>query len=156
MAGTTKVTVVLKMIWGPTARFVFHMASTVVDPTDPLILGLIAVLEGITRGKAIQIEISLSAASVASATADANYVSIDKALIRFHDAQGVNHSYKVPGPIPSIIESDKETIDMSDVDVLVYTAAVVTNAKTKSNDAISSAVSGHRVENRKPIKAGAV
>ena len=68
MAATTKVTVVIKCKWGPQARFSFHVDASIVDPANAVITGAITLLEAITRGKAIHIEISLSAATVASAT----------------------------------------------------------------------------------------
>lgn len=156
MAGSTKVTVVLKMKFGPQARFSFHVPSSVVDPNDVLILGLIAVLEGCTRGKAISIEISLSAAAVGSATTGAAYVNEDKALMRFIDFNGVSHAYRVPGLLPAILDTDRETVKPAESHVVDYTDAITGNAKTQSNDAITAFVSGHRIENRKPIKAGRV
>lgn len=156
MAGSTKVTIVIKLKWGPQGRFAFHVPSTVVSPTDPIVTGLIAVLEAITRGKAIHIEISLSAATVATASSGVAYVSEDKGLFRFKDAQGVGHAYKTFGLLPAILESDKETIDPTNGLVLAYTGAVTSNAKTQSGDDITTYVSGHRVENRKPIKKGRV
>jgi hypothetical protein len=156
MAGTTRVTVVIKLIWGPQGRFVFHVPSTVVDPSDAIITGLITVLEAITRGKAIHIEISLSAATSATVTTGVAYVSEDKALMRFKDENGVGHAYKVLGLLAALLQSDKETINPSNALVLAYRAAVLANAKTQNGDDITTFVSGHRVENRKPIKKGRV
>lgn len=156
MAATTKVTVTLKLAWGPQARFSFHVASTVVSPTDPIITGLITVLEAITRGKAIEIEISLSAGTAATVTTGVAYVSEDKALMRFKDENGVGHAYKVPGLLATILDTDKETIDTTDPLVDAYTTAIVANALTESGDSVSEFVSGHRIANRKPIKKGRV
>jgi hypothetical protein len=156
MAGTTKVTVTLKVYWGPQARFSFHVAASVVSPTDPIVTGLITVLEAITRGKAIEVEISLSAGTAATVTTSVAYVSEDKALMRFKDENGVGHAYKVPGLLATILSTDKETIDAADPLVSAYTSAVVANALTEAGDDVSEYVSGHRVANRKPIKKGRV
>lgn len=156
MAGTTKVTVTIKCYLGFNARFSFHVASTVVSPTDPIITGLITVLEAITRGKAIEIEISLSAATAATVTTGVAYVSEDKALMRFKDEFGVGHAYKTPGLLATLLEADKETIDATDPLVTAYTAAIIANALTEAGDEIQTFTSGHRIENRKPIKKGRV
>ena len=156
MAATTKVTVVIKCKWGPQARFSFHVDASIVDPANAVITGAITLLEAITRGKAIHIEISLSAATVASATSAVPYVSEDKMLARFKDENGVGHAYKTFGMIAAILEADKETIDPTNALVLAYTGAVTANALTEAGDAITTFVSAHRVENRKPIKKGRI
>lgn len=156
MAGSTKVTVIVKLKYGPQARFSFHVPSTVVAPDDAIITGLIAVLEAITRGKAIHIEISLSASIAGSPVSGAAYVSEDKGLFRFSDANGVSHAYKVGGILSTVVATNKEDLLTGVTPGSTYVAAVIANAKTRSNDAITTYVAGHRTENRKPIKAGTI
>jgi hypothetical protein len=156
MAGTTRVTVVIKCKWGPRANFSFHVASTVVAPDDPIVTGLITVLEAITRGKAVSIEISLSAANAGSATSAVYYKSEDKALMRFIDDNGTGHAYKLSSFKAATLEGDRETIDPANSFVIDFTDAVVANARTRSGDLISAFISGHRTENRNLIKAGRV
>lgn len=136
--------------------FVFHVDPGIVSPTNGIITGMIAVLEAVTRGKAIGIEISLVAETGGSAVSSAAYISEDKALMRFSDGQGQGHTYKVPGLLPAILEADKETIDPANSFVLAYIAAVNTYAKGRGGNSVATFVSGHRTENRKPIKAGRV
>lgn len=156
MAATTRVDVLLSMKWGPSGKLTFYVDASVVSPSDPIILGLIAVLEDICRGSPIQLTISLSAAPSASVTTGVAYVSEDKALFRFKDDDGVGHAYKIPGFLAAILQSDKETVNNGNALVIAYKNAVLTNAKTRNNEAITVYVSGHRIENRKPIKKGAI
>ena len=156
MAATTRVTLTIELIFGPKATFNFHVPADVVSPTDPIITGLITVLEAITRGKVLHIVISLSKGTTNDFVAAVAYKSGDKALMRFTDENGVSHAYKVPGLLASIIEDDKEGIDSEDTDVQAYTLAVTTNAKTAAGDMVAFFISGHRSENRNLIKAGRI
>jgi hypothetical protein len=156
LAGTTRVTVTLKVAYGPAARIVFHVASSIVAPDNAVILAVIAALETITRGKAIQIEISLQAAIAGSPASGIPYVSEDKGLFRFRDVNGVSHAQKVAGILPAIVATNAVDLITNVNPGLAYVNAVTTNAKTRNNETLSSFVSGHRTENRKPIKAGTV
>jgi hypothetical protein len=156
MAATTRVTVVLKMKYGPQARVVFHVASSIVAPDNSVILLIVGAIEALTWGKAIQIEISLAAAIAGSPVSGAAYVSEDKGLFRFRDANGVSHAYKVGGILSSVVATNKEDLLTASGVGAAYVSAITTNAKTRCNQAIASFVSGHRIENRKPIKAGVV
>lgn len=147
---------VVKVLFGPLARIVFHVSSSIVAPDDPIILLVVAAIETITRGKAIQIEISLQQAIAGSPATGVPYVSEDKGLFRFRDVNGVSHASKVAGLLPAIVATNKEDLITNVNPGLAYVTAITTNAKTRSNQAFASFVSGHRTENRKPIKAGTV
>jgi len=156
VSATTRVTLKVRVLHGPACAFVFHVSSSIVDPDDPVILGLIAVLEAVTRGKVLSIEISLRAATEGSAATGVPYISEDKALMRFTDEFSQAHAYKIPGLMESILNANHETVDATNADVITFNNAVLDEARTRAGDAIDAFTSGHRIENRKPIKAGAV
>jgi len=154
MAGTTRVTVEILFLYTLHGKFTFFVSSDVVSPTDPIILGYITVLEAITRGKAIHIEISLSQATISSATSGATYISEDKAFMRFRDEFGVGHNYKVPGPKTTVFLTNHEDVDTSLAAVIAFNAAVNTYAKGRGGNDITTFIKGYRKENRKMLKGG--
>ncbi len=148
-------TVTLTFYGGLRGRFSFHVSSAIVDPTDPVILGLITVLDGVTRGKAVHIEISLQAAIASTAASGVPYVSEDKAFFRFRDDTGTPHNFKVMGPKTTIFESaNTEVVDLTNADVIDFTDAMTTYARGRGGDVISVIINGYRKENRKRTKGG--
>lgn len=156
MAGTTRVTVTLKFLYGPVARFSFHVASSIVSPTNGVILGMITVLEAITRGKCVHIEISLQAAFVGSAGSGVAYVSEDKAFMRFKDDIGIGHNYRVMGLKAAILLTNGEDVDATATGVPAFIAAMNTYAKGRGGNDIATFIKGYRKENRKLLKGGRI
>jgi hypothetical protein len=154
MAGTTRVTVTIRCYGGLAARFVFHVASSIVSPDDAVITGLIAVLEALTHGKAVHIEISLQAAVAGSPVSSATYVNEDKAFARFKDTSGVPHNYRVFGPKTTVFDSTDHETMVTGSPVAAFITAMTTYAVGRGGNTITSFVKGYRKENRKLIKGG--
>jgi hypothetical protein len=153
-SATTRVTVTLTFVGKLKGRFTFHVSSSVVDPSDPVITGAIALIEALTRGKAVHIEISLQAATVGSVSTGVAYVNEDKAFFRFKDNHGIGHNYRIMSPESSILLTNTETVDLTNTFVVAYTGAVTTNARGRGGNLVNTIVSAYRKENRKLIKGG--
>lgn len=129
----------------------FHVASTVVDPTSAPIPAIITAINALTVGKPIRVELSIVKNVTASPSAINAYVNEDKGFARFIDGGGNPHSYKVPGILASVLAANTE--DIPDAGVWDdYVQAVLTNAKTSSNAALSAYVTSYRKANRKKLK----
>jgi hypothetical protein len=151
MANGVKVTITYQAPGKFNFAIGFHVASTVVDPTASPIPAIITAINAITAGKPLRVEISIVKNVTASPSSTEPYVCEDKAFGRFIDGGGNPHSYKIPAPLVSILATDTERIPDTGIwdD---YVQAVLTNAKTSSNGALSTYVTAYRKENRKKLK----
>ncbi len=154
MALTTRIHLTYKAFDDLEFAIIFHVAGTIVDPNDAVVIAIVGYINSITAAICIHIELSIVGAAVGTLTFDADYVNEDKAFFRFKDSTGTAHNYRVPAPISDIFLDDFETID--DVNALVadYTEAVTTYVKGRGGNPVDSFIKGYRKENRKLIKGG--
>ena len=152
MAGqANKVCVTWKDRLGKVARIVFYVATTIVDPKDPVILGLLALIERISRAKATQIELSAVTAYSGTAGTQAYSTCEDKAQISMIDNNGKAHNYKIPGLKPTILDTDNETIKTGVVPVSTFITDMVTYACGPGSVLLKSTAYGKRLM-RKRLK----
>lgn len=151
-AVSTRVHVIFHPLKGLDFAVVFHVAGAIVDPTNAGVQAIIAAINSVTSAVAIEISLSVVHENAGSVTIGAVYVSEDKAQFRGVDDDGQAHTYKIPGLITTILNADKETIDLTNADVIVYTAAVTANALGPGGVAVTAVTEGHRTENRKKLK----
>ena len=138
--------------YGNEARLVFHVAPGIVDPTDATIQAIVNAINAVCNPVGLTIELSQVNAVVATAVSGADYVSEDKGLFPALDQDGQPHNFKVPGIKPSILVTNSDTIDFTNVDVIAYVSAVTANAIGRGGATITSLNYGYRTASRKPIK----
>lgn len=61
----------------------------------------------------------------------------DKVVFTFQSANGSIHRYQIPAPKSSIFLADGETVDPANTDVVAYTSAVVANAFSRDDIAVT-------------------
>lgn len=148
----TKVSVTYKPKYGPNFGVHFYVAAGIVDPNNAAVQAIVVAINNVTRAVAIEIELTQINALVASAVVGANYVSEDKAQFNFTDEDSKAHNYKLPGPLASIFEANKELVDLTNVDVIAWRAAIETYARGRGGADVGTLISAHRTENRKRLK----
>jgi hypothetical protein len=150
-SAATEVVVTWKDRIGKVARIVFYVAATIVNPDDPVIKGLIALIEKIIRAKATQIEVHNAQAFNGSAGSQAYSTCEDKAQLALLDADGKSHNWKVPGLKGSILDTDGETVKPSAAAVATWITDVSTFVEGPGGVAVTTAFEGHRLM-RKRLK----
>ena len=152
-SGANEVVVTWKDRLGRVARVVFFVAKSIVDPKDPVIVGLIALIEKIARAKATLI--SLGGSESFSGTAGTGFYSTseDKAQMSVLDADGKSHNWKIPGITPEILEADHETINPADASGFVakWVGDVHTYVAGQGGAAMTATFQGKRLM-RKRLK----
>jgi len=149
----TRVTAVFNPLHGVDFRMNFYVNGVVTDPTDPAIAAILAALNGVTRAVGIEIVLTVIHDVAASPVIGAAYVSEDKGQFVFTDEDGKPHNYKVPGIKASLLDANKETINLADSLVDAYTDAVLTYATGRGGADVTTLISGTRRENRKRLKS---
>lgn len=131
----------------------FYVAGGIVNPNDATIQAIITAINAVTRAVAIRIELSASEGHAVTATASATYVNEDKAEFVFQgDADGLAHTFKVPGLHPAILATDNENIDATAGLPLAYVAAVAANALDADGGSLTAPTKGRRRAARKQLK----
>jgi|ERR1051326_5053428 hypothetical protein len=141
-------------LMGGQFQVVFRVPGIVLDPNDTNIQLIISAINSCTRAVAIEISLSTIKENTGSPTASATYVNEDKGFFPALDAHGESHNYKVPSIKSTLLNSDKETINISSGAGAALVTAITTYAKTAGNDAISTVPRAYRKENRKRLKSG--
>lgn len=149
----TRVTVVFDPQWGPQFAVRFHVAPGIIDPNNAGIQAIVTAINALTRAIALTIELSQVDAIAGSPVMSADYISEDKAAFKALDGDGQAHNYRIPGPTAAIFLANKETIDMTNLDVVAFVAAVTANALGRGGVPITTIPVGFRAENRKKLKS---
>jgi hypothetical protein len=149
----TRVTVVFDPKWGPQFAVRFHVAPGIVDPNNAGIQAIVTAINALTRSIALTIELSAVDAIAGSPTASATYIAEDKAAFKALDADGQVHNYRVPGPMASIFNADKETVNFAAGGVGSFISRMLAAALGRGGVPITSIPNGFRAENRKMLKS---
>lgn len=134
------------------AVFKFHVSDIIIDPDNPLIQAVVAAINSCTNAVNIRVEITRTK-SFSVTPAGGSFISEDKCLFSMRDQENNAHTYKLPAPKATIFDTDNETLDLTDTDVIALNAAMTTYAKSEGGNPLSDIERGHRTTSRKPIKA---
>lgn len=152
MALATRVTVTYEDRYKNSVRVVFHVAAGIVDPNNAVIQAIVAAINACVNPIGLTIELTQVDVVVGTPVIGASYISTDKVLWIGLDENNQPHNWKVPGPDPVIFLPNDDNVDPANAAVIAYKAAVVANAKTRNNGAISVVTTGYRTASRKPLK----
>ena len=143
-AAATKATLTWKDRLGKIARVAVYILSTITNPNDAVVNAVRTVLAAIS--KALNPEASLAITTSFTGTAGTgSYSNIeDRVLMRFKDANGKPHTFRIPCPKSTIFTSDKETVDVANSAVIAWKNAVIANCLTKAGVAITTFLGGRR------------
>ena len=89
----------------------FFVSNEVIDPTDTRVQAIVTAINALTRAVCFRIEITRGNPHAVTPTSAAFYVNEDKAEFTFTGEGGLAHTYKIPGLKPTILNSDRETIN---------------------------------------------
>ena len=135
-----------------TFRVIVYVASTVVDAKNPIIIGLVALLEALAQAKCIQTALSVTASSAESPAAGAYNTSEDRVRISILRNNDKSANFSIPAPNPAIFLPDKETIDPGNASVIAFLTAMHNNAVGQDGVvAYTNDINGHR-DARKRVK----
>jgi hypothetical protein len=126
---------------GKVARCAFLVAAATVDPTalTAFRTAIAAVSAAYSYVGSLSFYASYSDTAAAGSFAD----NEDKALMKFSDADGNAHCFKIPAPLESIFDTDKETVLASAV--TDYTTAMLALGVTKAGRPLTAFLGGKRM-----------
>jgi hypothetical protein len=151
MAAGNRVSVEFKSRLLRICKVVFYVASTVVNADDPVIKGIIALIERIVQGKGITSTIAISTGVSSTAGTGSYSTAEDRCLLSMQMTDGPASNFKIPGPAPSdFLTADKESIDAAGPNISGLVTAVMNHCV--GQDGVShytGEVKGHRIETKR-------
>jgi hypothetical protein len=109
-------------------------------------------LNALTTGVAIRIELSRVEPNIATATSGVAYVNEDKLEFPFHDEEGLAHSYKIPGVLASVLESNTEYADCTVGAPLTFVDAIQAHCFGQGGTTLEGPLLATRKAARKLLK----
>lgn len=109
MAGATRVTLTLKSKLLKEVSVDFYVPSSIVDPDDSIIVGLVAVVEKLISAYVIKITITLAAVHTGAVAAGPYNAAQDRLFLSIDDDAGRPHNYRLTAPTASCFEADTVT-----------------------------------------------
>jgi len=149
VADSTKVVVTWRDKFLRITKVVLYVASTVVDPNNTIITGLIALMKAINE--AYPTEASTGIAETFTGTFGTGGYSTceDKAQMALVSSEGLSSNYKIPAPVVGIFESDTYTVDPANTLVTAWITAMSTYAVGQSAvDTLTSTFQGKRLRHK--------
>jgi len=148
MAAGNRVSVEFISKVGRVCKVVFYVLSTVVNADDPVVKGLIDLIERIIQAKAKATTIAISTEYAATPTNSAYGTVEDRMLLDIGDDATNSHNWKIPGPkTTDFLSTDKENVDFSNAAVAALVTAIQTYAFNQDGvTPMGSESLGHRIE----------
>lgn len=135
---------------GKTCKTIFYFAASISGPTNTAIVALIALVKALTQCTPIQI--AVSGKEVLTATLGSGpYSSEDKAVMTILDSNNKSHNFGIPMPKSSILLANKETVDLTNTDVIAFFDAMNINATGEGGATLETLEKGTR-RMKKPLK----
>lgn len=151
MAGGQKQTITWRDAKGNTARSTFYVASGgTLASQNTAALAIINAMAPLSNAvqQAYNGPANAPATEVVYGT-NAEFASVeDKAVFTFQTATGSIHRFQIPAPIAAMFLADGETVDPANTAVVTFTSAVVANAFTRGDEAITFGAFGTRVRRK--------
>lgn len=138
-------TLMFTALSGPAVRLVVKCAAALVDPNDATVVALRNAINAVSNAIGTSASLSIFETQAGVAGAGSYKDNEDKVLMRFQDAAGEVHSWKVPAPKEALFDADKETVNAGHAAVGAYTAWVLANCKTAQGVAFTSFLGGRRI-----------
>ena len=153
MASATKVTVVIQTKLLRDVTVEFYVPSTVVNPADPIIVGIVAAIEALISAYVVSITISLQAAHSGTFTTGAYNTAQDRAMVSIADANGRPHNYRLTAPKPSLFTADTVSLNVTAAPLSTLLTAIAANATAQDGvTAMGSGAAGFREYWRRELK----
>lgn len=129
-------------------KIVLKVATTVVDPKDAVIKGIIELIERIIQAKAQTVELAVSKSFTGTA-GTGSYSSVrDRVRMNLLDGDGRSHPFQIPSPKAADFLSDKEGADFGAGTPMAALVTSLTTYATAQDGSVgfTGAATGHRDE----------
>lgn len=150
-APSTRVKVTFATSVGFEFTVTFHVAAGIVDPNNAAIQAIVAAINALTGGYGLRIEITAASGAAVTPTSSAVFVNEDKAEFTFLDAGAQAHTFKLPGPKTTIVDTNGLSIPGTGA-VATFLNAVAANARGPAGETLTRPTNGERRASRKSLK----
>jgi hypothetical protein len=145
MANSNQLTMTWRDIAGTAAKCGILIAAATIDPSGAAVAAFRAAIAAVSAALNTQASLSFYGNVTDTPAAGSFGDNEDKVMMTFADADGNIHNYKIPGPLESIFQSDKQTVDGTNANVLTYTAAMLAGGVTKAGRPLTEFRGGKRM-----------
>lgn len=145
MANSNQLTMTWRDVFGVAAKCGILIAAATVDPSGIAVAAVRAAIAAVSGAVNTAASLSFYAGVTDTPAAGSFGDNEDKVMMKFSDADGNIHNYKIPGPLESIFQADKQTVDPANAAVLTYTTAMLASAVTKAGRPLTEFRGGKRM-----------
>lgn len=120
------------------ARQTYYLNGVVSNPAAAAPAAIVSALEGISDAAIVKVTLLPTDSTILGATVDSEYSDIeDKVTFYCRSASGLSYKLSFPCPEAGIFLPDKETVDLTDPDVVNMLTQITTNFKATDGSALT-------------------